>query len=429
MTSPDTRNPRAIAAHAIEQWLRTSDFPDRLIPGACPERATVVEIVMGAVRRKRALEWLIAHCTERAPTPELAAFLMVGAYQIFFMTGVPPHAAVNETVTAAKPIAGRKRIGFVNAVLRNMVRQRDPLTRDLALQPLSVRESHPDALIQRWSLQFGLTRTEALAIWNNQPPPVAIVVNTLKTTPSALQTLWAGAGIDTAATPTPWPEGYLLVPRGRRVDELPGFDDGLFLVQDPATDAAIRLLAPHPGQLILDACAAPGGKTLRIAAAIGDDGRIIAMEPHADRLHALRDNIGRLQTTSIGVVHGNATDAAALTHLAGATGFDRILLDVPCSNTGVLRRRPDARWRFSSDRLARLCRLQRELLDSAVPHLRPGGRLVYSTCSLEQEENQHQIDRFLGDHPDFHKLKDILIFPPEAESDGAYACAISRDPK
>ncbi len=423
------QNAQGTAVRAIDRWLRTGDFPDRLIPSACPDRASVVEIVMGAVRRRRTLEWLIGRCVERPPTPDLVPLLMVGAYQLFFMSGIPEHAVVNETVDVAKAAGGHKRAGFVNAVLRRMIRDRAALTLDLAGQPLAVRESHPDALIRRWSLAFGQTRADALAVWNNQPPPVAIAVNTLRTTPAALTARWDAAGIASSDAPQTWPEDYRLVPRGCRIASLPGFDEGLFFVQDPATDLAVRLLAAHTGHTILDACAAPGGKTMRIAAAIGDQGRIIAMEPHADRLHTLRANVARLQLTSVGIVHGSATDAAALAHLAGTPGFDRILVDAPCTNTGVLRRRPDARWRFTADRLAQMVKLQHAILDATAAVLRPGGRLVYSTCSLEPEENQQQIERFLAGHPQLHMVKDALVFPPENQSDGAYVCALTREPE
>jgi 16S rRNA (cytosine967-C5)-methyltransferase len=420
------QNAQGIAADVILRWLKTGDFPERLIPGHCPDRPTVLELVMGTVRRKRTLEWLIGQCSARPPTPDIAAFLMIGAYQVFFMSGIPAHAIVNETVLAAKTAAGQKRAGFVNAVLRRLIREQATFTRELAIQSLGVRASHPDRLIRRWSLQFGQSGAEALALWNNQPPPVAVAVNTMRTTPAALDTLWQAAGIDTGATPATWPADYRLVPRGCRVTELPGFETGLFFVQDPATDLAVQFLDAHPGQTILDACAAPGGKTMRLATGIGNAGRIIALDPHADRLQTLRANIARLQLDAVGIVHGDATDTAALTHLAGAKGFDRILLDAPCTNTGVLRRRPDARWRFTADRLAQVCLLQQKLLRATATVLRPGGLLVYSTCSLEPEENRNQVERFLTDHADFNMLKERLLLPPENESDGAYACALAR---
>ena len=218
------------------------------------------------------------------------------------------------------------------------------------------------------------------------------------------------------------PETCFTVPHGMRVEAVPGYREGTFVVQDPATLAAVELLDVHPGMTVLDACAAPGGKTAQIAARMRGKGRLIAMDKHADRLAMLCSTLARTRQGWVEVVEGDAAAPVA----EGVIRFDRILLDVPCSNTGVLRRRPDARWRFVERRQQKLCAAQQALLANMLQRLAPGGRLVYSTCSLEPEENLRQVEQALANASGVRLEKIEERIPTRAGTDGAFAAAIVR---
>ena len=213
-----------------------------------------------------------------------------------------------------------------------------------------------------------------------------------------------------------------MVPHGMRVESVQGYHEGLFVVQDPATLASVALLDVEPGMTVLDACAAPGGKTAQIAARMRGKGRLVAMDKHADRITLLRSTLARTHLEWVEVVECDAVVPAA----GEAILFDRILLDVPCSNTGVLRRRPDARWRFSDRRQQKLCAVQQAMLANMLRRLAPGGRLVYSTCSLEPEENLRQVELALAKMPDVRLEKTAERLPTRDSTDGAFAAAIVR---
>ena len=426
---------RREAIFILARWLETDDFPDRLITDS-PDRGFVMDLVYGTVRWRRALEWALAPLVPRRPGGEALAALLAGSYQVLFMEEVPAYAAVHATVAAAKVASGRS-AGFVNGVLRNLVRQRPDVLAGLARQPLGVRLSHPDALVVRWTERYGAELTEALCRWNNTPAETVIAM-----LPGAeCGTRNAECGVEapesevqvpdaetrtshlppTTLIPHPAaPDTCLVLPHGMRIESVPGFAEGRFVAQDPAALAAVKLLNVRPGLAVLDACAAPGGKTAQIAAAMAGRGRLVAMDRHADRLNLLRSTLARTRQAWVEVVQADASRP-----LPGALPrFDRILLDAPCSNTGVLRRRPDARWRFSSTRLKRLCAGQQVLLANLLGHLAPGGRLVYSTCSLEPEENRQVVEAVLAKHPGCRLAVTTARFPPRHGTDGAFAAAI-----
>ncbi len=431
----DTPAPAASSRHTairvLLRWLSSNDFPDRIIPD-CPDRGFVMDLVYGAVRQRRALEWLLARHVEKMPAGETLAALLAGAYQLFFMPSVPDYAAVDATVEAAKK-SSKRSAGFVNGVLRTLLRNRDALTAELARQSLAVRLSHPDALVSRWQERFGKAETEALCEWDNRPAEtvLAILPHSGLTAAAWLERLAACPGCEALdARPHPAaPDAAITLPHGApRLETLPGFAEGWFVVQDPATRAAVDLLDVRPGQRILDACAAPGGKTLQIAsrllaAAPGvlPPGDLVAMDVHSDRIRFLDENLKRVGFPWVRTLHG---DAATLTAAAAGGLFDRILLDAPCTNTGVLRRRPDARWRFTAHRLQTLVHTQRTLLVNAIKLLAPGGILVYSTCSLEPEENQNQFDRLCLASTGLRLIGTAERHPARHGTDGAFAAAL-----
>jgi 16S rRNA (cytosine967-C5)-methyltransferase len=406
----DAKNPsgnsRLAAARIISSWLKSDIFPDRELDAIETSRAFVMEMVLGIVRWYGALSWICDRRVQQKPRPEVYACILVGLYQLLFMDDVQEYAAVNETVEAAK-VAGDERVAsFVNAVLRRAQADKNNIIQALEKQPLAVRLSHPQLLIERWTKQFGTDAAIRLCEWNNRRADVVIRVN--KTTQIEGQ-------------PHPFaPDRFVILPRGVSVTSLTGFADGSFYVQDPSTSMAPALLNPQPGETVLDACAAPGGKAMQLAELMKGQGTLVAMDPAADRLKPLRENVARLKWDFINVVERDITKDTS------SARYDAILLDVPCTNTGVIRRRPDARWRFSPERLRTACDKQIAILDAAAACLEPGGRIVYSTCSLELEENEGQVDRWLTRHSEFRLADSKKLFPPESQTDGAYAALLVK---
>jgi 16S rRNA (cytosine967-C5)-methyltransferase len=421
---PKERNSRATAAGIVGRWLETEEFPERLIPDNAGDRALVAEIVLGVVRWKRRLEWIAERLSKHEPDAKSLPFLLVGLYQLFHMDRVAEYAAVDETVEAVKAAVDQGAAGYVNGVLREAIRQRESLLAALEDEFIGIRESHPDTLVKRWRQAIGAKRTLALCAWNNTRAEVAIHPLRTRTDMASFRGMLVQAGID-AAPHQARPDDFLVLPHGVRVDSLPGYGDGLFTIQDPSTAMAVDVLDPRPGERILDACAAPGGKTALIAERLGDTGEIVAMDVHDDRLETLRENVERLRLRNVTVVKGNAV-ADGIAKAAGGRPFDRILLDVPCSNTGVLRRRPDARWRFSMRRLANLNDIQRLMLTPATDSLKPGGRVVYSTCSIEPEENLDLVNAWLARRPEWELIESRSLIPPACKCDGAFAAAVGQ---
>ncbi|MFA5043611.1 MAG: 16S rRNA (cytosine(967)-C(5))-methyltransferase RsmB, partial [Kiritimatiellia bacterium] len=425
------------AAAIVERWLATGDFPNEMLEDVREHRAFLMELVYGIVRWKRLLDWVIARYVRRSPVPAQQAFLLVGLYQLLKMTEVAPYAAVHETVEAAKAALGERQADFTNAILRRTLREKDSLPAELARQPLGIRQSHPDELLERWTRHFGPGPTEALCAWNNRRADVIVRVNLLKTTPDDFLKALAAAGVGDKVCPFNagkatteaniehrtkdfFPACFTLA-HGARVADLPGYAEGHFMVIDPAAIQAVELLDPQPGNHVLDACAAPGGKTALIAERMRLKGQLVAMDLREDRLPRLRANLERLGCAAFAkVVQGDARRLRP----ESFGRFDRILLDVPCSNTGVIRRKPDVRWRFSKTGLTRIGAAQRELLERAAGLVKRGGCIVYSTCSLEPEENELPIAAWLKSHPEFRLRSFRQSFPPTSGRDGAYAALL-----
>ena len=382
-------NSRRTASFIVSRWLATHEFPNEMLPQGGADRAFVQDLVYTVVRRFRPLRAVLGELMRTWPKGELEALVLVGAAQILYMPDVPDFAAVNETVAAAKLSGRDKRLDrVVNGVLRNLVRRRAEFEAKLAAAPLAERESYPNALVRRWSARFGEANAEALAKWHNRP----------------------------AETWLAYPGRYERLERGKKVADVEGFADGAFIVQDPATAGAVDLMDVKPGLSVLDFCAAPGGKTVQLAWRLGG-GRLVAQEVNPKRLRRLQANLQRLKLDWVEAVQALPAEAGL---------FDRVLVDAPCSNTGVLRRRPDARWRWDAEHLAQLAGLQAQILGSAAAHVAPGGLLVYSTCSNEPEENADQVAKFLAAHPGFSEVGRRESLPFETDHDGAFACALLR---
>lgn len=414
----------------IETLLEDAIEEARLAPA---DRALCRELGLGCVRWQGALDWLIRRRT--AGRPQKAAvqvLLRLGLYQLLWLDRIPAHAAVHESVELARQFGCGPQAGFVNAVLRGYAREIAP-TRELLAELKSsqpaVGWSHPAWLVERWRANLGAEKARALLEWNNTPGDTYARVNTLKSDPGRLLERWRNEGVDYDFVNRDWlPDNLVFRLKSHPpLAKLGSFRDGGFYVQDPSTLLAPLLLDPQPGETVLDLCAAPGGKTTFMAQLMKDQGRIVACDSSARRLELLSENCARLGASCVeprtASVH---TRAEGLTGGAPTPGFDRMLIDAPCSNTGVMRRRLDLRWRIKPDELQRLATMQMELLREAGRLVKPGGSIVYSTCSLESEENGDLIRRFIAGSGD-HELEDEQeVNPFRDEVDGAYAASLKR---
>jgi 16S rRNA (cytosine967-C5)-methyltransferase len=387
------------------------------------DRALCQELVYGVVRWEMTLDWLIARKTNGRAQEGLARLLLrLGLYQIFWLERIPAHAAVHETVELARRMGCGAKTGFLNAVLRGCLREREAIVRQL--QTLKKEDpaagySHPAWLVERWQARWGPEKTAQLLEWNNAPPPTLARVNLLKTDAATLTRRWKEAGIGFAARQWDWTGADLVfeLQSHPSLAEWEDFQRGFFYVQDASTLLAVEALSPQPGENILDLCAAPGGKTTYMAQRMGNRGHILAQDNQPERLRRLEENCARLGVVCVETVAARVPGAAA---------FDRILVDAPCSNSGVLRRRVDLRWRIRAGELERLRREQGELLRQAAAQLKPGGRLVYSTCSLEPEENEGVTRDFLAGHEEFTLESQRQLLPFADQADGAYVAALRR---
>ena len=381
-------NSRRTAAFAVARWLATKDFPATLLPEG-PDRAFVQDLVYTVIRRLRPLRKVLGALVAKWPKGELEALLYVGAAQVLYMDEVPDFAAVNETVEAAKQCDNKSVAKVVNAVLRNLIRRREEFEQMIAAAPLEERESFPTELVRRWTARFGAENAAKLCAWHNEPAETFLARKD---------------------------GSFVALERGKKVTEVPGFAEGGFIVQDPGTALAVELVDAKPGDEILDACAAPGGKTIQLA---WRGAKVTACEVNPKRRRKLEENLKRV---GVEVEVADALDSCRLQSIA----FGKVLVDAPCSNTGVLRRRPDARWNWSVEKLEALVKLQAEILDQVEPLVGPGGTLVYSTCSNEPEENLEQVNAFLVRHPDFKLDVTRESVPFESGHDGAFAARFVR---
>lgn len=394
---------RRSAAFIVARWIATKDFPASMLPTGA-DRAFVQDIVYTTIRRIRPLRKILGALMKQWPKGELEALLYVGAAQILYMPDVPDFAAVSETVDAAKACENPSIAKVVNGVLRNVIRRREEFEKMIADAPLEECESFPTALVRRWERRFGAENAARLCAWHNTPAETFIARRD---------------------------GSFVKLERGQRVEDIPGYAEGDFIVQDPGTRLAIELLAPKPDERILDACAAPGGKTVQIAWRAAS---VVACEVNPKRRRRLEENLARLKL-DVEVIPELPLVGTPLRGVRGRLGetplpdhFDKVLVDAPCSNTGVLRRRPDARWNWSEEKLAALVKLQSEILDACASRIAPGGALVYSTCSNEPEENEAQVTAFLARHPDFSLAESRESIPFESGTDGAFAARLKRNP-
>ncbi len=411
---------RETALFALRTWQNYEGRADFIVSKVLSEtklgtsdRAFTLELFYGVLRNLTLLDFWI-RCLRASPLDAgLRDILRLGLYQLLLLV-TPEHAAVNESVD----LALAKHRGLINGMMRNAVRTRDELRTRAAAQPLSIRASHPEFLISRWHRHFGGKATAALCAWNNQPPPVYARINRLK--------------IDCEQFTQRYPESQPL-PRNPAFVEVVDFPTvalqrGHCYIQDPSTAIASELLDPQPGEKVLDACAAPGGKTSHLAELMQNRGLIVACDREARRIGMLEENIRRL---GIGIARVNRHDWTRRripTEIESNAPFDRIMIDVPCTNTGVMRRRVDVRWRLQPNSLAAIRSQQLEIVRGAARLLKPGGTLVYSTCSLEPEENEEAVQQLLVEFSYWRLIEQKYCRPFEDNFDGSYAAKIVTAP-
>lgn len=386
------------------------------------DRRLAYELSAGVLRRQQELD----RALDLSKTdPRLHDVLRIGAYQLRFLSRVPAHAAVSTSVDLARGTAGDGSAGYVNHVLRKFIRDAGYGIRDASA-------SHPDWLRQRWTARFGEGETKALIAWNDTPPP--LIVQAARWSIERLQEELRSAGVE--ATLAPFAAGLELramhpASRIPRLASLPGFTEGAFIVQDPAHALVCRFAAIPRGSLVYDACAAPGGKAVGLEAA---GARVLAGDARRARMPKLLETARR---AGVAIRCVNADLEAAPLRPASV---DAVFVDAPCTATGTLRRHPDARWRLEPSVFARARARQGRLLRAAATLVRPGGLLIYATCSLEPEENIAVVDDFLSQHPAFARApatgavpRDLLTpagdfqsLPQRHGIDGAYAARLVR---
>jgi 16S rRNA (cytosine967-C5)-methyltransferase len=367
------------------------------------DRGLFTELVYGIVRRQRTLDAIIdrlATVPAHKQTPDLRSILQIGLYQLRFLDRINPAAVVTTTVDLAKANKLPGLAGVVNGILRQYIRlqtaDRDSLELDPNdLQYLGILYSFPDWIVDHWLAELGITETIALCQAFNQAPTIDLRINRLKTDRETVIAALKTTGVE-ATILTDVPQAIRLTDRIGTIDRLPGYNQGWWVVQDASAQLVTQLLDPQPGEIIVDACAAPGGKTTHIAELMDDRGRVIAIDKVAARLKKLQQNIERLELNSIEIKTGDSCDFSELINTV-----DRVLLDAPCSGLGTLHRRADARWQKQPDHIEALAQTQAELLTNTARWVKSGGVIVYATCTVHPLENDGIILPFLASHPDW----------------------------
>ncbi|ELR96953.1 16S rRNA (cytosine(967)-C(5))-methyltransferase [Gloeocapsa sp. PCC 73106] len=385
---------------ALERVLNSRD----LSPKA---KNLVCELVYGVVRRQRYLDALIDQLGQKKAQqqpPDLRIILHLGLYQLCYLEKIIGAIAVSSSVELAKKFGLTGLSGVVNGLLRSYQRSHNPLVLpDDPVQRLGILHSFPDWIVANWLDVLGLEETTQLCQWFNQSPSLDLRVNILKTSVDKMATILIEQGLAVTKLETV-PQGLRINgPRGS-IQQLPGYDQGWWVVQDSSAQLVTHLLDPQPGEKIIDACAAPGGKTTHIAELMGDVGEVWAIDRSFKRLKKVQENLDRLQLNSISLHHLDSSTSEL------PQECDRVLVDAPCSGNGTLHKRPDLRWRQTPEEIPNLVALQRQILNQAATWVKPGGKLVYATCTLNPPENEDIIQSFLANHSQWS------ILPPSPDS-------------
>ena len=455
MTSRREETARYIAMAALNRFEPRRNYARPILNELLQqttEKQRATDLVFGTIRNRSAIDTVIselADCpTERIPA-KLLNIIRIAAYELVYVPQTAEYSIVNEAVENARAVGGKKQVGFVNAVLRQITRhiknRQVPLTQAEVRQTLPQTErsgcefdvcflpepglslsdyfsrafSLPEWLVADWLAEYGSEKVRQICFASNRRPSVYVRPNVLRTTAQKLAEKFSQAGVEFEI---PADGSMLKIKGAQTVTELPGFSEGLFSIQDMTASQAVRLLRPQSGWTILDLCSAPGGKATQLAELACDSARIIATDIDSQRLEIVRENISRLGISNVRVI-----SYEKLCQTIEETGpFDCVLLDVPCSNTGVLARRPEARYRIQPKLMPEFAKIQRELLGSAITMLKPQGKICYSTCSIQKCENSELVREFLEGNLNL-KLESEELTLPSAEAfdhDGGYAAVI-----
>lgn len=396
----------------LDEYMRNNEI-SRL------DKAFITELVYGTVKYQLTLDWIIDQLIDKKNKLKKGPriILRLAFYQLKFMDKVPPSAATNEAVKIAKKLFHKGVAGLINGVIRNYLRnpkrvvwpdkEKDPILY------LSVFYSHPEWMIERWLKRYGFLNTEKICKFNNKPAELWIRTNTLKCTRESLQQNLIDEGCEVEES-NKTPEG-LLLKKTATLSSLKAFQKGLFLVQDESSMMVAHIVNVKPNDEVLDVCAGPGGKSTHLAQLMENKGKIIACDVYNHRLKLIKDNASRL---GIGIIETIIQDATKIGENKKKC-FSRILVDAPCSGLGVLRRRPDARWRKTKKDINVLAALQREILENIISLLAPGGEMIYSTCTIEPEENIDMIRSILSKHQELKPidLTKRIPYKPQSEEE------------
>ncbi|MEJ9218769.1 16S rRNA (cytosine(967)-C(5))-methyltransferase RsmB [Paenibacillus glucanolyticus] len=445
-------SPRELAMNVLTQVEQEGAYSNLLLNSALQKASLsksdaglATELIYGTISRLNTLDYFLDRYVNKGVAklqPWVRALLRMSLYQVVYLDRIPDHAVVSEAVNLAKRRGHQGISGMVNGVLRNILRQKADLTipEDMpAARRISLLHSHPQWLVERWIAQYGTEATEAICAANNEPPAVSVRVNTTMISREEMLKLMGSHGLD--ATPSPLSPYGIVVKGAGNMALTDWYRDGLISIQDESSMLVAEAIQPEPGMRVLDCCAAPGGKSAHMGELMKDEGSIIANDIHTHKGKLISDQASRLGLDSIMTVTGDALDLADRFEPAS---FDRILLDAPCSGLGVIRRKPDLKWGKSEEDIAEIAALQLRLLESVSSLLRPGGILVYSTCTMEPQENEGVVSAFLEDHAEFVIADDglgslsrleeksllrgggVQILPQHYHSDGFYIARISR---
>ncbi len=436
---------RGLAVKILNRVERTDSYLERLLDNEMrnsdltgPDKALLYEIVHGVVRWMGRLDWVLNGFYKgqfSKAIPNLKNGLRVALYQIMFLDRVPDFAVVNEAVEFVKKLQGQKPADLTNAILRNIIRSKNGIRYPDPAEDLpgylTAYYSHPSWMVKRYLARFGREATEKLLSANNEKPFLTLKINALKTNPDDFKQLLNKVNL--RFKPGRYLPEFFKLQNLTNITAWEYYTEGFFNIQDESAGLACRLLDVRPGLRVLDMCAAPGGKTAYIAGLMHDEGEIIAIDRFEARLKIMEKNINRLKINSIKLIESDALEYTD-------SGFDRILADVPCSGTGTLCKKPDIKWKKDLLDIRRMTELQYKLLEKAASLVKPQGVVVYSTCSIEPEENWDIVNRFLTEHPEFRlesaagsfpvEIIDangcIQTFPHSHQLDGAFAAKLVR---
>lgn len=410
--------PRGTAVKVLNRVERTDSYLDKVLDAELRsgelndlDKGLLTELVHGVLRWQNRLDWVLngfSHGNFAKSEINVKNTLRVSLYQILFLERIPHAAAVNEGVEFIKRIRGEKPAGLVNAVLRNIIRNiegiRYPDPAEDLVQYLAVFYSHPHWMVKRWLERLGREATERLLMSNNERPGMALRVNRLRITPEEFRARLDAQQI--AYQPSAILPHFVRVKTLSGIAQMDLFRNGMFTVQDESAALPCQLMDAKPGDRVIDMCAAPGGKSTNLAEMMGNEGEIVALDKYEAKLHLIRASAERL---GVRIIQLMAADAGVF----DGPPADRVLLDAPCSGLGTLAKKPDMKWKREIGDIRRLNATQEMLLENAARLVKPGGVLVYSTCTIEPEENAAMIAAFLERHPEFSVDRADRFLPPE----------------